>query len=397
MDRTSHLTSFVNGASASNLLRDMIRAASVNPPGGERECAEVVYEKLKELGLDVKLVEKTPGRTNVVATLHGKTGTPKLLYNGHIDVVPPGNGWSHDPFRAEVIDGKMYGRGAADMKSGVASMVASIEAIVNSGTNLNGDLIITAVADEETGSIHGTRHLIESGLKADMAVVSEPTNLRVEIANKGILWAEITTHGSGAHASRPHLGVNAIDKMRDIMEALRGVRLEGRNELFDVPQPVLSVTTIRGGTKINVIPDQCSIEIDRRLLPGELPDLALRDITDAIEKAKFKDPELKTSIKVLEEWPPMETSPDERIVKSLVQAVHSVTGLKPGLYGKAAGTDASWLVRDAKIPTPLFGPGDPRLSHTPDENVNLEKVTIAAKVFATLAAQVLGARDEESS
>jgi acetylornithine deacetylase/succinyl-diaminopimelate desuccinylase family protein len=369
----------------------MIRAASVNPPGGERECAEVVYEKLKGLGLDVKMVEKTQGRTNVVATLHGQRGTPKLLYNGHIDVVPPGNGWTRDPFGAEIIDGKMFGRGAADMKSGVASMVASIEAIVKSGTTLKGDLILTAVADEETGSIHGTRHLIEGGLKADMAVVSEPTDLRVEIANKGILWAEITTYGSGAHASRPHLGVNAIDKMREVLEALRGVRLEGRNDLFDVPQPVLSVTTIKGGTKINVIPDRCSIEIDRRLLPGESPDQALRDITDAIDAARTWDPQLKTDVRVLEEWPPMETSAEEPIVKSLVDAVYSVTGVKPGLYGKAAGTDASWLVRDAKIPTALLGPGDPRLSHTPDECVDLEKVTLAGKVFATLAASVLGA------
>jgi acetylornithine deacetylase/succinyl-diaminopimelate desuccinylase family protein len=389
MDRQL-ITEYVDNASASNLLRNMIRAASVNPPGGERECAEVVYEKLKGLGLDIKLVEKVPRRTNVVATLHGKLGTPKLLYNGHIDVVPPGDGWTHDPFGAEIINGKMYGRGAADMKSGVASMIASIEAIVKSDTKLNGDLILTAVADEETGSIYGTRHLIEAGLKADMAVVSEPTDLRVEIANKGILWAEVTTHGSGAHASRPHLGVNAIDKMREVMDALENVKLEGRNELFDVPQPVLSVTTINGGTKINVIPDRCSIELDRRLLPGEYPDKALRDITDAIEAARSKDPQLKISIKVLEEWPPMETSPEEPIVKSLVDSVHSVTGIQPGFYGKAAGTDASWLVRDAKIPTPLFGPGDHRLSHTPDESVDLEKVTIAGKVFVMLATSVLG-------
>ena len=331
-----------------------------------------------------------PRRTNVVATLHGKRGTPKLLYNGHIDVVPPGDGWTHDPFGGEVINGKMYGRGAADMKSGVASMIASIEAIVKSDTKLNGDLILTAVADEETGSVYGTRHLIETGLKADMAVVSEPTDLRVEIANKGILWAEVTTHGSGAHASRPHLGVNAIDKMREVMDALENVKLEGRNELFDVPQPVLSVTTIKGGTKINVIPDRCSIELDRRLLPGEYPDKALRDITDAIEAARSKDPQLKTSIKIIEEWPPMETSPEEPIVKSLVDSVHSVTGVQPRLYGKAAGTDASWLVRDAKIPTPLFGPGDPRFSHTPDESVDLEKVVIAGKVFVMLATSVLG-------
>jgi len=387
---TSRLTRYVNGGSATDLLRSMIRAASVNPPGGERECAEVIYNKLAGLGLEVDYVEKESGRTNVVARLRGTRGKPVLLYNGHMDVVPPGNGWNRDPFGGEIIGGKLYGRGAADMKSGIASMVAAVEAIVKSGSKLGGDLVLTAVADEETGSLRGTRHLIEEGLKADMAVVSEPTDLRVEIANKGILWAEITTRGRGSHASRPHLGVNAIDKMHAIIEAIHNIRLEGWNELFDVPPPVLSVTTIQGGTKINVIPDLCKIEVDRRLLPGESPEAALSQIKAAIEGVKMRDPQIETEVKVLDEWPPMQVSPEEPIVKSLVGVVEKLTGERPKLFGKAAGTDASWLVRDAGIPTVLFGPGDPRLSHTPDENVSLDKVAEAAKVFTVLAADVLG-------
>lgn len=390
MRDTSRLTRYVNGGSATDLLRSMIRAASVNPPGGERECAEVIYNKLAGLGLEVDYVEKESGRTNVVARLRGTRGKPVLLYNGHMDVVPPGNGWNRDPFGGEIIGGKLYGRGAADMKSGIASMVAAVEAIVKSGSKLGGDLVLTAVADEETGSLRGTRHLIEEGLKADMAVVSEPTDLRVEIANKGILWAEITTRGRGSHASRPHLGVNAIDKMHAIIEAIHNIRLEGWNELFDVPPPVLSVTTIQGGTKINVIPDLCKIEVDRRLLPGESPEAALSQIKAAIEGVKMRDPQIETEVKVLDEWPPMQVSPEEPIVKSLVGVVEKLTGERPKLFGKAAGTDASWLVRDAGIPTVLFGPGDPRLSHTPDENVSLDKVAEAAKVFTVLAADVLG-------
>jgi len=389
MARTKRLADYVDGGSASELLGKMIRAASVNPPGGERECARVVYDKLSGLGIDTELVEKVPGRTNVVAKIKGKKGKPTLLYNGHIDVVPPGNGWKRDPFGAEVVDGVMYGRGTADMKSGVASMVAAIEAIVKSGMSLCGDLILTAVADEETGSVHGTRYLIEKGLRADMAVVSEPTDLRVEIAEKGILWAEVTTQGRGSHASRPGLGVNAIDGMVEVIEELREVHLEGKKELFDVPEPVMSVTTIKGGTKINVIPDQCSIEIDRRLLPGESPEKALRDINDAIVRAKTRDTQLRASIRVLEEWPPMETPIEEPIVKRLVEASRSVTGREPSIGGKAAGTDAAWLVRDAGIPTALFGPGDPKLSHTPDEHVELGKVAVAGRVLAELMAIVL--------
>lgn len=210
----------------------MIRATSVNPPGGERECAQVVYDELRGLGIDAELVEKAPGRTNVVARIKGEKGKPTLLYNGHIDVVPPGNGWTKNPFGAEVRDGIMYGRGTADMKSGMASMVAAMEAIVKSGISLGGDLVLTAVADEETGSVYGTRHLIERGLRADMAVVSEPTNLRIEVAEKGILWAEITTHGRGCHDSRPGLGVNAIDGMVEVIEELRDVPLDGKNNLL---------------------------------------------------------------------------------------------------------------------------------------------------------------------
>ncbi len=390
MRDTSRLTGYVNGKSATNLLRSMIKAASVNPPGGERECAEIVYKKLTDLGLEVNYVERESGRTNVVTRLKGTKGTPVLLYNGHLDVVPPGNGWTLDPFGGEIIGDKLYGRGAADMKSGIASMVAAVEAIVKSGSRLGGDLVLTAVADEETGSLRGTRHLIEEGLKADMAVVSEPTDLRVEIANKGILWAEITTRGRGSHASRPHLGVNAIDKMHAVIEALHNIRLEGWNELFDVPPPVLSVTTIEGGTKINVIPDLCKIEVDRRLLPGESPEVALNQIKAAIEIVKRRDPQIETEINVLDEWPPMQISSEEPVVKSLVGVVEKLTGERPKLFGKAAGTDASWLVRDAGIPTVLFGPGDPRLSHTPDEYVSLNKVADAAKVFTVLTADILG-------
>ena len=390
MSNSKRLAEYVDGESVANLLGDMIREASVNPPGWERDCAEVVAKKLRSLGLEVELVEKDPGRTNVVARLKGTRGSPILLYNGHIDVVPVGNGWTRDPFGGEIVDKVLYGRGTADMKSGVTSMVAAAEAIVKSGVRLKGDLLITAVADEETGSAKGTRYLIERGLRADFAVVSEPTDLRVEIAHKGILWVEITTRGKGSHASRPHLGVNAVDKMHKLISALQGIKLEGWNPIFDVPQPVLSVTTISGGTKINVIPDLCKIEIDRRLLPGETPENALKQINDAIAAVKSGDPAIDASVKVLEEWPPMEVEPDSPIVQSLVKVVEEWTGVKPGLFGKAAGTDASWLVRDAKIPTVLYGPGDPRFSHTPDECVKLDKVTEAAKILAMLAWDVLG-------
>jgi acetylornithine deacetylase/succinyl-diaminopimelate desuccinylase-like protein len=177
--------------------------------------------------------------------------------------------------------------------------------------------------------------------------------------------------------------------MYAIIEALHGIRLEGWNELFDVPPPVLSVTTIQGGTKINVIPDLCKIEVDRRLLPGETPEAALSQIKTAIDIVKERDHQLETEINMLDEWPPMQVSPEEPVVKSLASVVEKLTGGKPKLYGKAAGTDASWLVRDAGIPTVLYGPGDPRLSHTPDENVELVKVADAAKVFAVLAGDIL--------
>ena len=374
---------------AEDLLKRMIKAPSVNPPGNERGCAEIIQGELRDLGLKVDLIEKRDHRTNVVARLKGEKGEPTLLYNGHMDVVPPGHGWSREPFGGEIIGRNLYGRGAADMKSGLASMITGIKAIVESGIKLEGDLILTAVADEETGSVYGTRHLIEMGIRADMAVVSEPTDLRIEIANKGLLWIKISTHGRGSHASRPHLGVNAISKMMNVVSALQSIKLEGVNSIFDVPTPTLSVTTIEGGTKVNVIPDLCTIGVDRRLLPGEDPHIALQLITDVINNLKGKDTELNTTLNVLEEWPPMEISKDEPIVKHLTKAVETVTGRRPNLYGKAAGTDASFLVRDAKIPTALFGPGDPSLSHTPDEHVNLDKVTEAAKVFATLAFNVL--------
>jgi acetylornithine deacetylase/succinyl-diaminopimelate desuccinylase family protein len=379
------------------LLKALVRSPSVNPPGKEQECAEIIARWLRKVKVDVELSAADPHRPNVIGKLRGKAGGPILLFNGHMDVVPPGHGWTYSPFSGKVVGKRLYGRGSVDMKAGLVAMIMALEALKKAKVNLHGELIVTAVVDEEAGSMQGTRHLIKEGLKADMAIVGEPTNMRVEIANKGILWTEITTSGRSSHAARPHLGINAIMKMNRVIQALQDVQFEVKNDIFDVPLPTLTVCFIQGGTKVNVVPDYCKIEVDRRLFPGEAPTKAYEEIEEILDKLKHEDPELEIQSKVLYEWPPMEISPEEPIVQALQKAVTTITHQDPQVAGKAAGTDASFLVNTAKIPTVLFGPGDPRQSHTPDEHVNVDQVFNAAQVFTLVAYDILNQQAKRKS
>ncbi|RPJ02505.1 MAG: M20 family peptidase, partial [Deltaproteobacteria bacterium] len=253
------------------LTRKLVRSPSVNPPGDTRHCAEIILDKFKKERIEAEIVEGKKGASNVVARLTGKGRGKVLLLNGHIDVVPPGEDWTVDPFRAEVRENRIYGRGTSDMKSGIASMMAAMIGLKRSGAPFQGEIIFMAICDEETGSEHGTVHLLKKGIgkSADFALVAEPTDLRVELGNRGLRWVDITVKGKASHAGRPHLGINAISSGARLVEAIHSLKFKNRNEAFDIPEPSLSVTMIHGGTKENIIPDRCDLVLDRRMIPGE--------------------------------------------------------------------------------------------------------------------------------
>ena len=346
---------------------------------------------MKDLGLTVRVYEFKPGRPSVVGLLSGVKEKPTLMFNGHMDTVPVGDKdlWSVDPFEGVLRDGRIYGRGAADMKGALAAMIASVKAIVESEVRLRGRLILTFVADEEVTG-YGTRDLIRRGYRADFAIVGEPNELNVQTAHKGVLWLKVVTRGKAAHASVPHQGVNAIYRMADICLALEKMNslLAGRKHSL-LGSPTINVGTIKGGIKTNIVPDYCEITIDRRLIPGEKPIDVKQEIEETLESLGGKTSKLQFELEVLNLAEPSETPQDELIVQVARKAVKEVIGRDPGVTGFTATCDMRFLVNEAGIPTIILGPGSLRQAHVIDEYVEVEQVINAAKIYTSIILKTL--------
>ena len=372
--------------------RELVRSPSVNPPCDTSDCARIILEKFKENGIHAEIVEGKKGAHNVVARLPGKRSGKVLLLNGHIDVVPPGEGWSVDPFGGEIRGDLLYGRGSCDMKSGIASLVSAMIEFKRSGASFSGEIIFMGVADEETGSEFGTIYLLKKniGTNADFAIVSEPTSLRVELGNRGLRWIDVTARGKASHAGRPHLGVNAIYYGAKIIEAIHSLKFKSRNDAFEIPKPSISVTMIHGGTKINIIPDRCDLALDRRMIPGETTETVMEELRGIIDPILEKEKELRIEINVRpNHWDPYLLSEKEPIVQAVMESFNQVTGRKPEIAAKAACTDGSHIFHLAGIPTVLFGPGDEKLSHKVDECVPIGNLHLSVNIFASIFHKLL--------
>jgi len=369
-----------------DILRSLVKSNTVNPPGNEVRAASFIAGLLKKSGIPVEFMDVKPGRPNLYAIL-GKPGTPKLTFEGHMDVVPVGaeERWSVDPFSAEIVDGCVYGRGSVDAKGSLAAMVETLLALKRAGFNPSKPLALLAVMGEETGNV-GIRHALKKGFKSGMAVVGEPTGLEVKIAHKGILRAGITARGRTAHAAMPWAGVNAIVGMAKLVLKLeefdRSVLRVRRSRL--VGSPSLTVTIISGGIKRNMVPDRCCITVDRRLIPGETSQTALSEMQDIVNRFSAEEPRLKVDIELLYAEPPSEVSENEEVVQLARKAVKTVRGRDPGVSGFGAHCDMGALV-NAGIPTVILGPGDLSLAHKADENLRIEELVEAAKVYTALA------------
>ena len=375
------------------MTTELVKIPSVS--GREKELAEFMREKLVELGFDVEIYEAEAGRPNVVGTLKGANGEPKLILNGHMDTVPPGDEelWSRDPYGGEVSEGRIYGRGSCDMKGGLASMLMAVEAVLRSGIELKGDLIYEAVVDEERGGLKGTKFLVEKGVRGNYAVIAEPTEFEVQIAHKGDLGLELTVKGKAAHAATPEFGVNAIHKMVDVMSAILRIP-----EDFDwnsrrhrlVGPPTIGISVIEGGIQRNMVPDRCRIVIDRRVVPSlESLDVAKAEVEDAVNRLRAEDPELKAEVKTILEVEAYEISENEEIVESLKNCVMKCLGFEAEVTGAPYFTDAHYLVNQGGIPTVAFGPGSIKQAHTIDEYIEVKQLVEATKVYAELIVNLL--------
>jgi succinyl-diaminopimelate desuccinylase len=374
-------------------LRDLIRIPSIT--GDEAQIGAHVADICQAMGLEVEIVEAEPGRPNVVARWESGLPGPHLLLNDHLDMVPPGplEYWTHQPFDADVADGRIYGRGAIDTKSGVTTLLMAIKAARETKLPICGRLTLVFSCDEEVGGRLGMQHLARNGYlnSADMAVVAEPTSLEVEIGTKGRLHLEITTRGIATHGARPWLGHNAIDDMAEVIRelGLLAAELETRTHPL-LGHATLNVGRIDGGTVANMVPNKCVLGLDRRLLPEEDPDAAEAEIAAILECVKARRPGFDASLQRHVWWPGYAIDPSEPVVRAACEAVEKVIGKPPVVRGKDAGTDASWINVLAGIPVVMFSPGDGFTAMNADENVGIDDLVTATKVIGQIVSDVLG-------
>jgi acetylornithine deacetylase len=306
------------------------------------------------------------------------------MFNGHIDVVGV-EGMTHAPWEASVRDGRLYGRGSSDMKAGVAAMcAAAARAVSASGSPLDGEIIVTAVVDEEYSSL-GTRALVADGVRADAAVVTEPTILAIMPAHKGFVWVDVVVQGRAAHGSKWDVGVDAIRHAGLLLAALdtldvellasRGHSLLGR--------PSLHASTIDGGIGLSTYPDRCHFTIERRTIPGESTAAVMAEIEEAFARVRARRPDLDASVSLIFEQPPSDVPIDAPIVRALDGALRAC-GEEVKVMGMSAWTDAA-ILNEAGVPAICFGPGDIGLAHASEEYVRIDEIERATLVLAALA------------
>ena len=398
------------------LTRDLIRFPTVNPPGeAYRPCAEYLGDRLKKRGFAVEYVRATgtPGdedrypRINVIARRESGPG-PCVHFNSHIDVVQAGGGWTLDPFAAVVKDGKVFGRGACDMKGGLAASVIAVEALIDSGEPLPGTLEISGTADEESGGYGGVHYLAQRGYfsqpRVDHVIIPEPLNVdRVCIGHRGVWWAEIETHGRQAHGSMPFLGDCAVRHMHAFVEKLERdlypKLAQRRTDMPVVPsgarQSTLNINSIHGGAAeasgypAPCVPDSCRMVIDRRLLiEEEMNDVKL-EVRQLLEQLTKERQDFRYTLRDIHEVRPSMTDRDGPVARTTAAAIRRVLGREPEFICSPGTYDQKHIDRIGKLHDCIaYGPGILDLAHQPDEYVVIDDMVNSAKVMA-LAARAL--------
>ena len=373
-------------ASALELLKALVAIDSVNPSlvaggAGERGIASFVAGWARDSGLEAEVLERTPGRPSVVVRARGRGGGRTLLLCGHSDTVSVEG--MLDPFTPRQDGDRLHGRGACDMKAGVAAaLVACREAAAR---RLSGDVIVAVVADEEHSSL-GVQEVLGT-LRADAAIVTEPTDLALVIAHKGFVWSEVEVRGRAAHGSRPHLGVDAIAKTGPILTALAHLdgHLEGRHHPL-VGRASVHASTIHGGEELSSYPARCVVGIERRTLPDETAAVVAAELESLLEACKAQDPELEASQRTMLIREPFEVAADAPIAELAREATTTVLGTPPAVAGAGYWTDAAFIAA-AGIPTILFGPTGEG-AHAAEEWVSVSAMGAVTDVLVAVAEQM---------
>jgi succinyl-diaminopimelate desuccinylase len=397
---------------------DLIRVPTVNPPGqGYADCARLIGERLERCAFQVEYFaaegrpEHTPAypRINVIGSRPGRAVHPVVHLNGHFDVVPAGDGWTHEPFGGEVVDGRIYGRGSCDMKAGLAAALFAVEGIRRAGIELNGTVEISGTVDEESGGFAGVAWLAEQGrlsaARTDYVIIPEPLCVdRICIGHRGVYWFEVMTRGRIAHGSMPFLGSSAIDHMALVLDRIRRElhpRLASRTTAVPVIPPgarhaTLNVNGIDGGQPVlgiqtPCVADTCRAVFDRRFLLEEGFDSTRSEIVEMLEALAAETPQFRYELKDLLVVHPVCTPEGSPVIAALERALHRVLGRSGGLVASPGTYDQKHIAGIAGVPHCVaYGPGILDLAHQPDEYCNVEDLTNATKVIALAVLELTG-------
>jgi acetylornithine deacetylase len=370
------------------VTQDLVRAHGQNPPGEEAATTAVLAAAARELGLDVRLSGVEPGRDNVTITLAGGND-PGVLLLGHTDVVPVGDGWTVDPYGGLLRDGRIYGRGASDMKGGLAAALIALAALRD--TPLAGPVELAAVVDEEETGQGIRAYIAESQRRYVGCITAEPTELQTIIAARGDSYLQVSVHGRASHAGNPDGGANAIYGAAAVVAEIERLHAE----LATAPHPLLgpatwSVGQINGGTGGSIVPAECVVVADRRLLPGESPAEVLADLGRRVAALHLDDRGLTVELAMPMEMPAFETADESDLVRITEAARLDGGGQPMPLAGWTAACDGGYIARDLGVPVVVLGPGTVTTqAHRADESVPVSELVTAARTYALAALRLL--------
>ena len=367
------------------MLKQLVQTESTADKG-ELAAAEILSDHFDRCAIDSTVTSWDRNRANITAQIESSRQKNALLFGCHLDVVPPGKQtWKHPPFAGLETDGKIHGRGAADMKGGIAAIVTAITEIVNSSVKLSGDMVFIAAGGEETDSCGAKRFICDQGgLLPPLAgvVIPEPTDFEVVTAHRGLLWLKVITAGRTAHGSTPQLGINAIGSMRAFLNELVNYEISCEaHELLGGCS--MSVNTIEGGDAINVVPDRCTIGMDIRTLPGQIHEDIIHDLQRIFADLKRKNPEFEGEVSIVRQVDALQTDADSVFVRDFCSVVGSE-------QTKAVGftTDGPYFAQ-LGAPVVIFGPGKSHLCHKPDECIDLTDVEKAVRHYKDIILRFL--------
>jgi len=366
------------------LLKKLIQAEST-PQKGELAAAEVISSELSRSGVECRIDTWGQNRANIIARVKSCERKGALLFACHLDVVGPGEArWEKPPFGAIESDGKIYGRGSADMKGGIAAAVTAVRQIADSDIKLQGDIVFVAAAGEETDSCGAKRFISDSGRMPEFVgvVIPEPTDFAIVTAHRGMLWLKVTTKGKAAHGSTPQLGVNAIASMRSVLDELENYEIPAEAHKL-LGRCSMSVNTITGGKALNVVPDKCSIGIDIRTLPEQNHQDIITDLENIFAKLKSENPQFDAEVSVVRQVQSLETDCSCDFVNDFCSAVGNNETVAVGFT-----TDGPHFA-SLGAPVVIFGPGKPHLCHKPNEYIEIRDAKKAIEYYKNIILKFL--------